>query len=75
MKKKLSFLIATLFLGALSSCGKSTTVSIDYTGDEESVKFAIEEIKTSLKQNKLKYVNSGGDYQIIINNLLVYSFL
>lgn len=68
MKKKLSFLIATLFLGALSSCGKSTTVSIDYTGDEESVKFAIEEIKTSLKQNKLKYVNSGGDYQIIINN-------
>ena len=68
MKKKLSFIVASLLLGALSSCKKTASVSIQYDGNEKSVQFAIEEIKTSLKQNKLKYVNSGGDYQIIINN-------
>ncbi len=69
MKKHYSLLAFSLLLGSLTGCGNKTSVSITYNGNEETIKFAINEIKDSLTRNGLKFKESGGTYNVTFEDL------
>ncbi|MCR5491172.1 MAG: glycoside hydrolase family 20 zincin-like fold domain-containing protein, partial [Bacilli bacterium] len=65
MKNNRLLLLAPMVAALLGGCGGGkTTVSIHYEGDETTVQFAIDEIKTALENNGMSFVDSGGEYEI-----------
>ena len=70
MKIKKILALSGLVCGLLTGCNNDNnpTVSITYEGDEKTALFAIDEVKAALEDNKLKYVDDNGDYQVVISN-------
>ncbi len=69
-KNKICLFALPLVVASLAGCGaKQTTASITYAGDSAPIAFGVSEIKDALARNNVKCVESGGDYNIVINDL------